>query len=140
MAITVNWDNAEKTVLRCDFDKIWSWNDVFAMNREIERALTTVAHPVVVMMIMDGKQFPHSGTLTYTKNLFAQDHPNYARHVIFIGGNPLLKTFERIIRKAYVQSMENVRIDYADDLESARRLLDIKNQNSDNNNNCSVIR
>lgn len=135
MPIVVDWDNELQTVIRCDFDSTWTWNDVFAMNRTIETLMDTVNHPVKVMIVMSGKNFPQSGTLTYTKHLFVHDHPNYDRHVVFVGGTILIKTFERIIRKAYVQAMSNVYSDYADTVESARQLL----ANFDTNSSCEDI-
>lgn len=129
MPITVHWDNPSHTTIRCDFGVNWTWNDVFAMNREIEVMMDTVGHRVAVVIQMHGRAFPQSGTLTYTKHLFIHNHPNYADHVIFVGGSVLIKTFERIIRKAYVQSMCNIHSDYVETMDSARDLLDLKNGN-----------
>ncbi len=124
MPITVHWDDPLHTIIRCEFDKVWTWNDVFAMNREINMMMDTVNYPVPVVVQMHGRAFPKSGTLTYTKHLFIHDHHNYANHVIFVGGSVLIKTFERIIRKAYVQSMCNIHSDYVETMELARQLLD----------------
>jgi|GEM_PF-1997943 len=129
MAITVKWENSAHTVIRCEFDVSWTWNDVFAMKREIESMMDTAEQPVTVLIQMHGKAFPESGTLTYTKHLFIHNHPKYANHVIFVGGSVLIKTFERIIRKAYVQSMCNIQSDYVDTLDGAHHLLDYKNGN-----------
>lgn len=123
MPIDIRWDNPAKTAIYCEFDTVWSWNDVFAMNRDIEAMMDAVQHQVYVMILMRGKNFPKTGTLTYTKHLFIHDHPNYANHIIFIGESVLIKTFERIIRKAYVQSMNQICSDYVETLEDARRLL-----------------
>lgn len=123
MPIDIDWDNPSKTIITCEFDAEWSWNDVFAMNREIEKMMDTVSHPVRVVIIMRGKKFPQSGTLTYTKHLFIHDHPNYANHVVFVGGNDLVKTFERIIRRAYVQAMNPIRSDYVETMGDARQLF-----------------
>jgi len=128
MPITVHWDNPSYTAIRCEFDMSWTWNDVFAMNREIQTMMDTVNHPVAVLIQMHGKAFPQSGTLTYTKHLFIHDHTNYANHVIFVGGSVLIKTFERIIRKAYVQSMCNIHSDYVENLDTARNLLDLQDE------------
>ena len=130
MSITVDWDDNEKSVIRCEFDAIWTWNDVFAMNRTIEALMDTVQHPVNVMIIMRGKNFPQSGTLTYTKHLFVHEHVNYGRQVVFVGGTILIKTFERIIRKAYVKAMSTVHSEYVDTIESARTLLAAHDTNS----------
>jgi hypothetical protein len=123
MPITISWDNAPKTIIRCEFDAIWTWNDVFAINREIEGMMDTVDHPVHMIIIMQGTTFPKSGTLIYTKNLFIHAHPNYSNHVVFVGGNALIKTFEQIIRKAYVQSMSGIKSAYVETLEDARLLI-----------------
>ena len=123
MPINIRWDNPSKTIICCEFDPIWTWNDVFAMNRDVEEMMESVEHSVRVVVIMRGKKFPQSGTLTYTKHLFIHDHPNYANHVVFVGGNALIKTFERIIRKAYVQAMNPICSDYVETLDDARHLL-----------------
>ena len=129
MPITVSWDDETQDAIRCEFEVVWTWNDVFAMNREIESMMDSVHHPVHVMICMKGKAFPQSGTLTYTKHLFIHDHHNYANHVIFVGGSVLIKTFERIIRKAYVQSMCNIHSDYVDTVDGARQLVSLKPKN-----------
>lgn len=124
MPITVSWDNPPKTIIRCEFDAIWTWEDVFAINRKIESMMDTVDHAVHMIIIMHGKTFPKSGTLIYTKHLFIHAHSNYSKHVVFVGVNALIKTFEQIIRKAYAQSMSDIKSNYAETLEDARRLLE----------------
>lgn len=126
MPIDVGWDNTSQQIICCSFAQTWTWNDVFVMNREIENMMDTVNHEVCVVITMQADVFPKSGTLTYTKHLFIHNHPNYANHVIFVNGSVLIKTFERIIRKAYVQSMRDIRSDYVDSLEKARQLIKIK--------------
>ncbi len=126
MPIAVGWDNTSQQIICCSFAETWTWNDVFAMNCEIENMMETVNHDVCVVITMQTDVFPKSGTLTYTKHLFIHKHSNYANHVIFVNGSVLIKTFERIIRKAYVQSMRDIRSDYVDSLEHARQLIRIK--------------
>jgi len=123
MAITVSWDDIFKTIIRCEFDTTWTWDDVFATNRDIIEMLNSVDHPVCVINVMRGQAFPKSGTLIHTKHLFVHIHPNYANHVVFVGRTALIKTFEQIIRKAYAQSMSNIKSAYADSLDEARRLI-----------------
>jgi hypothetical protein len=123
MSITVSWDNESKTIIRCEFDTVWTWNDVFAINREIDGMMTTVKHSVYIIVVMEDQIFPKSGTLIYTKHLFIHKHSNYAKHVVFVGGNILIKTFEQIIRKAYAQSMSGIHSDYVDSLDEARQLI-----------------
>ena len=123
MPITVVWDNLPKTIIRCEFDTPWTWSEVFAINRDIDKMMSTVKHPVYMINVMRGKTFPKSGTLIYTKHLFIHPHPNYANHVVFVGANALIKTFEQIIRKAYAQSMSGIDSDYVEIIEDARRLI-----------------
>lgn len=123
MPITVAWDNPAKSIIRCEFDIVWTWSDVFAINRDIEGMMDTVDLSVHVIIVMQGQAFPKSGTLIYTKHLFVHVHPNYANHVVIVGGNVLIKTFEQIIRKAYVLSMNDIRSDYAETIDEARRLI-----------------
>ena len=128
MPITASWDNLSKTIIRCEFDTEWTWNDVFAINHDVDGMMDTVNHPVHLIILMAGQAFPKTGTLIYTKHLFIHAHPNYAKHVVFVGGNALIKTFEQIIRKAYALSMSGIQSHYADNLVDARRLItpDIK--------------
>ena len=123
MPITVSWDNPSQTIICCQFDAVWTWSDVFAMNHDIVSMMDTVTHPVHVIIIMQGKTFPKSGTLIYTKHLFIHPHPNYANHVVFVGDDILIKTFEQIIRKVYVLSMSKIKSSYAETLDDARRLI-----------------
>jgi len=121
--IDVTWDDPRKTIIACEFDAEWTWDDVFAMNREIVQMMESVSHAVRVVINMRGRKFPQSGTLTNTKHLFVHDHPNYANHVIFVGDNGLVKTFEGIIRRAYAQAMNPIRSDYVETIDNARQLL-----------------
>jgi hypothetical protein len=123
MSITVSWDNLSKTIICCKFDTVWTWDDVFAINRDIAVMMDAVDHPVHKIVIMQGKTFPKSGTLIYTKHLFIHSHANYANHVVFVGGDILIKTFEQIIRRVYVQSMSDIKSNYAETLDDARRLI-----------------
>lgn len=126
MRIDICWDNASKTTIRCSFNPEWTWNDVFAMNEEIIQMMESVSHAVCVIIVMKVNKFPQSGTLTYTKHLFIQDHTNYADHVIFVGDNGLIKTFEGIIRRAYAQAMNPIRSDYVASLPDAYQLLQVQ--------------
>lgn len=124
MAINTHWDDEQsKTIICCEFGMVWSWNDVFVMNQQIENMMESVNHPVRVIVNLHRDKFPRSGTLTYTKHLFIHDHANYANHIVFVGGTVLVKTFERIIRKAYAQAMNPIHSDYVETLDDARQLL-----------------
>jgi hypothetical protein len=49
VSINVYWDNAEKTILRQDYDASWSWDEYDESFAEIRRLVDEAQHPVSII-------------------------------------------------------------------------------------------
>lgn len=89
MAIQVQWDNPEKTVLCYYFDQRWSWEEFFAARDQALDMIGGVTHKVGVIMVTPPDIVLPSNLLTHSLTSLRHTHPNTVI-VVFIAGKPFL--------------------------------------------------
>ncbi|MBE0689615.1 MAG: hypothetical protein IH587_05775 [Anaerolineae bacterium] len=70
MGIAVQWDNAEQTVIRWDFEQAWSW-DEFADSARVSSAMIaskTIAVNVILNIV--GTRSPYGKITTHHRSAF----------------------------------------------------------------------
>ena len=123
MAITVEWDNAEKTCLRYEFQSWWSWQDLRRIVEQASEMVQAAEHPVnVIVNPGHSAQLSETGLLhDYKDTGVAKLDP--IKSVVVIGNCSLTNLMFFMFRQIYTQG-ESFQI--ADSLPKARDILDVK--------------
>ncbi len=123
MAVHIQWDNSEKTVLRYDFEGRWTWQEFMAIFPQAKTMASTVQHTVhSIVNPLDDKSrgYLPPNTLAQVVQLYRGAPPNIGATVI-VGGSEFFRTLNRLSRRFYPRIAE--RYQFADTLEEARSIL-----------------
>ena len=119
MGITIQWDNAEQTIMRFDLDPHWTWDELFAAKKQAHALVGAVSHRTVT--IIDA---PHTTTLPpnlllNARSALRNNHPNTVV-VIFVATNPfILSAFSTM--SGFLRSIA-LRLEFAPTLDAARTI------------------
>ena len=65
MKLQVEWDNAEKTIIRITYTEKWTWSDFYAANTEAVAMMKTVQHTVHFLAdFRQSRSLPLGGAIT----------------------------------------------------------------------------
>jgi hypothetical protein len=124
MPIQVQWEDTAHTLVRLQFERGWTWNDLYAAVEQADRLITSVPHTVHLLI-----DIRHAGGLPgdfmrRAGDLFAQGEAraNEGRKVV-IGAGPLIRAAYSGFLKVYGGQMKNRPLLFAGDMDEARRLL-----------------
>jgi hypothetical protein len=121
MAIQIIWDNEEKTILRHVYTGQWTWEEMRQQDAEVQAMLSTVSHPVDMIIDMRDSFFlPRGPTIGNLRN--AEAHlPANARSIVLVGSNILVLLISRVMR--LIPSTASRRFYIAASLEEARDII-----------------
>jgi len=127
MAINITWENDEQTILLCNFDAQWTWDELYAVVDEVKRI--TDNSPTTVAAILDissgmtipGGNFLSPTSLENAKRLITLSEGGTGPLMI-VGATGLIKmvyeTFKGIDKRAAAAN-----ITFVDTLAQARAHL-----------------
>lgn len=120
MAISVNWDNEQDTLLRYDFVGSWNWNDLSQANLKAFRMMTAVDHEVNVIFNMAESAGLPVGALNNMRQMFDLAPINMGTIVLTHSDTVAAYTFEML--SAFEDAI-GTRLAIADTLETARDMF-----------------
>jgi hypothetical protein len=100
MAITTQWDNAEKTVIRYIYEGQWTWDELYAAMHEAYKMVDSVKHEVDVIIDMRKSGVLPANVFTHSRQATLSQHPRLARTVI-VGAHRLAHTMFEAFTKIY---------------------------------------
>jgi alanine-alpha-ketoisovalerate/valine-pyruvate aminotransferase len=127
MAIHLTWDNDEQTVLRCSFDREWTWDEMDATLREVQRITDSADHEIpAIIDLSNGVSIPGSifspNTINQAKKMLKMGETEGRRApVIVVGASSLIRTVYNTVRGLDAEGLSNV--SFANTLEEARATL-----------------
>lgn len=118
---TVQWDNDAKTIVRCDYQRMMSWEAFYAAQREIAAHIDESSGVVDVILNYAPVAYVPSGImLQFGRIAKGYAHPRRGVTVI-VGANFFLKTMVNLFAK--FQQARAGEIRFADTVEQARAML-----------------
>jgi hypothetical protein len=120
MTITVEWDNADKTIIRWDFVGIWEWQEVYAAAEMSGRLRNEVTHSVSVILNLEKATNMKQGALTHTKTVLSFN-PDNRDLVIAAGPSAFLHSMVEIFRKMNVSMADKFL--GVDSVKEARKVI-----------------
>lgn len=121
MAIHVDWDNTEKTILRYSFPSDWTWEDFFDALKQAKALIDTA--PGEVGVIMDGKsnemRFPPYMLTNFRKAL--ENCHKKTRAIVIVVDSGFLRVIVNMLVRIANKSGQVLRM--ADSLDEARKIV-----------------
>jgi hypothetical protein len=121
MPITVQWANAERTVVLYRVFEQWTWDEFHAANRLSNDLFGSVDHPVDLICDFSESQSIPPRVLSNIGRALRQKRPSNLRQIVAVGITGLLRNLADVLRTLYPNATANV-ID-AHTLDHAYRLL-----------------
>lgn len=120
MTIRVEWDNEAKTVIRHDFDGLWTWNEFWELTRVTRDMVTSVPHQVHIIADMRKAIMPRGrGMMGNMRRATLSAPPNQGIIVVVV--NPFLKTLLSLFM-SFDPEMTEIMFS-AESVEEARALV-----------------
>lgn len=130
MGIEVYWDNDAQTVIWCEFDKDWTWDEMDATMHKVKRITDKADREIAAIIdVRRGVNLP-GGTI-FTPAAFNQAKKMLqmgeggSGPVVVVGASPLIKTIYSTVRTMDKNGLSNV--SFANTLDEARTLLKSRN-------------
>jgi hypothetical protein len=124
MPIDVEWDNAEKTIVRQTYGREVTYNDYYDGVKKRFELISSVEHPVDLIIDLRGAN-PNLKGLVSAGRYASRHVPPNQRFVLLVGANlfirSLVNTFIKILPKV------SDKIYFVATLEEARKFLQEKN-------------
>jgi hypothetical protein len=120
MTIHAEWDNETKTVIRHDFDGLWTWNEFQELCRATRDMVTSVPHQVHIISDMRGAIMPRGRGMMGNMRRATLSAPSN-RGIIVVVVNPFLKTLLSLFM-SFDPEMTGI-IYSAESVEEARQLI-----------------
>jgi len=123
MAIQVQWDNHQQTAIHVEFESEWTWDQLETTLDHIDRLMSSVHHPVDVIIDLEGSKIP-GDFLTAAKNLLAdpQPNPNEGARIV-VGANKTMRAVYTTVQKTFGERIAGRELLFAPNLEDARAIL-----------------
>ncbi len=123
MAVRVEWDNKEKTVIRYSLEGQWTWDELLEAVATSNAMLDAAGHKIHFIHDASNSKGIPNGALSQLKRFIGKEHPNTG-HSVIVGGRGsaimlargLLGMVDRVYKKDWAFM-------FADTLEEARAML-----------------
>jgi hypothetical protein len=103
MVIRVSWAKQDQTVIRCDVEGVWTWDEWYAAAQQVVALRSSVHEQAIVPLIVHvcrSRTYPKNG-MTHSKR--ALEMLDERDLVVVVGGGPfvrfLMSTFRELFNK-----------------------------------------
>lgn len=118
--IQVVWDNEAQTIIRCDFEEGWSFNDLLALLDQIYQMMESVdTEAYVIFNLLEANSLPSVKLLNF-KAATIKVHPR-VKMFIDVTHSILITTLTDLFKRAY---RDTVKIHVVRTLQEARIFID----------------
>ncbi|MFQ3566133.1 MAG: hypothetical protein SNJ59_03965 [Aggregatilineales bacterium] len=121
MPVNMLWDDAEKSILRFEYQGKWMWEEVESAMKQANAELTTVQHRVDTIHDLTGSSGLPSNALSHASSL-SRHIPAQAGISVVTGSSTLINTLLSVFSKVYPQF--GSRYKNASTLEEAYALIE----------------
>jgi hypothetical protein len=122
MTITVQWDNAEKSIVRYIYEGPWTLNDFNTAYLQARELMDTVDHKVHLIIDVTKSGLLPSNVLARSQSVARRHHPNEGS-VVIVGASTFIRSLLEIYQRVYSDLVAPGKFHTAPNLEEARRLL-----------------
>lgn len=124
MPVSVQWDNAEHSILRWTFLGRWTWDDYFVCCVSIRREMLRVNHAIdVILDLNDSGRIPSASFTAARETLMrVQKHIDT---IVIVATNPMIRSLYEVFRKLNQEVMRqsNITLHLVQSLDDAYALV-----------------
>lgn len=108
MPLHISWDNDEKTVIRCEGEGRWTWDEYHTSLENIMDMIRTVNHPVDLIIIeRPGSAMPPGSPQPHFQRVQKLSPPNMG-HTVIVVRSALAKAMSALLTRLPGNLMGNV--------------------------------
>ncbi|MEP7291891.1 MAG: hypothetical protein ABI835_08905 [Chloroflexota bacterium] len=127
MGIELYWDNDDQTVMLCEVDRSWTWDEMDAVIDKVKK--TTDHSETLIGAILDLRQGVHfpggsfltPGALSRARRMLKMGEGERQGPVVVVGASPVIKTIYKTLQKMDKHGLSSV--SFAQSLDEARVIL-----------------
>jgi hypothetical protein len=124
MGVSVQWDDAEKTILRYDYGGKWTVEELYAAASEAKKLIEVegTQHKIAVIINMQNSSALPASAMTHGKRLMTMPLPNVDFQVV-VGANMFVRTLANTATKVYGQFGRKITTQFAQTMDEARSVI-----------------
>lgn len=124
MDIQIRWDDAERRIVRLEFQPGWTWDALKQAIQRVDELIASAPHTVHLLIDIRGAGGLPGDFMTRAGELFAQGEarPNEGDKVV-IGAGPLIRAAYSAFLALYGDEAQRRPLRFAGSLDEARALL-----------------
>ena len=125
MSIELYWDNDDQTVLRCEFPRHWTWDEMYATLDQIKQITDHADREIgAILDVRQGISIPGGlftpSSLEHAKRMLKLGEGGSGT-VVVVGASPLIKTVAAAFRGLDADAVSHV--SFVDTPDQARAIL-----------------
>ncbi len=123
MAISVQWDNNEQTIVRFEYEGNWDWEGFYKYIGEANEMMDTVPHPVVSIVDMSKTNHMPPNAIAHIRRIVdvSKEHNN-SNISVFVGAGRFAEMLFSTLQKVYPDTKTIAGFHFVDTIEEARPL------------------
>lgn len=122
MTVNIEWDNAEKTVVRMEMVGKWTWTEAYDRSQTGYAMLETVDNVVNIIIDLRRSTGLPMLALTHARNMIGRRHPRTGL-TAFVGVNVLFLMMWRTFKSAYPKLEATRDFTVAESIEEAYQIF-----------------
>jgi hypothetical protein len=124
MAITVNWDDEAKTIIRTTFEGRWTLEEFWQAVQAQYALMDEINYKANFISDFSNSSMLPSGALSHARRLInTKQHPHTGPVSVVVGANRFVEGFFGLFNRVYDDTAQKHRILFAPTLEAGRTLL-----------------
>ncbi|MEO8395982.1 MAG: hypothetical protein ABI700_23505 [Chloroflexota bacterium] len=123
MGISVDWHNADQTIIRYRFEGKWVWDEFYPCWDWVREAMASVDHSVAMIIDMHETHHIPTNSMVHLRAVVQRSNPNYAGITVMIGTGSVGPAISATLYKLNPALREKYQVLFADNLGDAERLL-----------------
>lgn len=127
MGIELYWDNDAQTVMLCEVDRTWTWDEMDVLLDKVKKVTDRSDHTIgAILDLRQGVHFP-GGTiftptaLAHARKMLKMGEGQQQGPVVVVGASPVIKTIYKTLQKMDPRGLSLV--SFATTLDEARATL-----------------
>ncbi len=123
MSVTVQWDNAEKTIIYQTFDGRWTWPDFHAVWDEVTTMAKGIDHPIDFIVDMRRSHLIPDQVFRQMRRVGSDTLDARIGLNVIVGANTFVQTFWSLFCRIYGDAARTFKVDFATTPEEAREII-----------------
>jgi hypothetical protein len=123
MRISVDWYDANRTIILTRFDGRWTWAEFWEAVNHQSDLMDSVDYTVNFISDFSGSRTLPSGAISHAKRLLGSKQHKRAGVSVVVGANALVRNFSVLFDRIYATAAQKHLILFADSYEAAEARL-----------------